>query len=58
MHEYRIEDFESGDTLAVLRIELGDEPRVMVQWAGEGEWEEDDEALGLMLGEHGRVVPV
>lgn len=54
---YRISN--NGDTIALVKIEIGDEDaKVFVKWFGEGEWEEDMDGLRLMLGEYGIVEPL
>lgn len=54
--EYRVIDRGNGKVLANVRIDMRDGGAyVFVQWFGEGEWEEDIEGLGLLLGDLGVV---
>lgn len=56
---YRVTDRGTGDVLANVRIEMRDGGAyVFVQWFGDGEWVEDVEGLGLLLGEMGEVEKV
>lgn len=51
---YRISN--NDKTLALLKIEVDDKyAKVFVKWFGKGEWEEDIDAVGLLVGEHGIV---
>lgn len=56
---YRVTDRGNGKTLANVKVEYRDNGAyVSVQWFGKGEWEEDPEAFGLLLGEFGEVSKV
>jgi hypothetical protein len=50
---YRVKDRGNGKVLAMVR--LPGDGTVLVQWFGKGEWEKDDEGLGLLLGDFGSV---
>lgn len=55
---YRITDRLDKSVVALVKVEYrpeDDGTYVFVKWGGEGEWEEDPEAFGLLLGEHGSV---
>jgi hypothetical protein len=56
--EFKITDRGNGDTVALVKVEYraaDDGTYVFVKWGGTGEWEEDPDALGFLLGEHGSV---
>ena len=56
--EFKVTQRGSGSTVALVKVEYrpaDDGTYVFVKWGGKGEWEEDPEALGLLLGEHGAV---
>lgn len=53
---FRVSDRSTGETVADVRIdEKDDGAYVFVRWFGKGEWVEDPEAFGLLLGELGSV---
>lgn len=56
--EYKVTDRGDGSTVANVKVEYrpeDDGTYIYVKWAGKGEWEEDPDALGLLLGDHGSV---
>lgn len=53
---WKVTDRLTKDLIANVRLEYsGDGLRVYIQELGEGEWEENFDALGLLLGDHGKV---
>lgn len=55
---YKVTDRGNGSTVALVKVEhreSDDGTYVFVRWGGEGEWVEDFDAYGLLLGEHGSV---
>jgi len=58
---YKIVDRGDGSVVAHVKVEYRPEDEgtyVFVKWGGVGEWEEDPDAFGLLLGEHGSVEEV
>lgn len=53
---FRVLDRGTDKVIADVRIDERDGGAyVFVRWFGEGEWVEDPEAFGLLLGDMGRV---
>lgn len=53
---YRVRERGTDNTIAnVKKVFRGKGLYVYVQWGGEGEWEEDIDGLGLLLGDVGAV---
>jgi hypothetical protein len=53
---FRVRERGTDSTIAnVKKVVTDDNVIFYVQWFGEGDWEEDDEGLGLLLGDVGAV---